>query len=285
MLELKWRVLLGVAALGAAGACANTIAAEPPAAAELHSQQTAKAPSKMPKMGLGRPYIGGALPGSESLVPPPPAPGSEAEARDISFNTVVRAAAGSARWQLAIRDADLTEGWYARAFSCSAGRSIDPEEMPVLANLLRRAATDFVMSTGRVKQLYKRERPFVVTGTQTCLPRDEKILRVDWSYPSGHSALGMGTGLVLANLFPDRAAALVSRGREFGASRVACNAHWLSDMEQAQLIGTAAYARLAANADFQADLAAARDEIATLPPVAVDPQMCSAEQAALARGD
>ena len=61
--------------------------------------------------------------------------------------------------------------------------------------------------------------PLSSTRPGTCYPEDEALLRSDGSYPSGHSALGWGWALVLAELNPDRADALFQRGRDFGQSR------------------------------------------------------------------
>jgi acid phosphatase (class A) len=105
------------------------------------------------------------------------------------------------------------------------------------------------------------------------------MLRKDGSYPSGHSAIGYGWGLILAELFPDRASRLVARGRAFGDSRRVCNVHWLSDVEEGRIAAAATVARLHADAYFRKDLDAARAELAGAKPVTRD---CAAEAAALA---
>ena len=101
----------------------------------------------------------------------------------------------------------------------------------------------------------------MVNGEPTCTPQDEALLRQDGSYPSGHSAIGFGWGLLLAELVPDRSAQLVARGRAFGDSRRVCNVHWLSDVEEGRVVATAVVARLHADAAFQRDLKKARDEV------------------------
>ncbi|HEX8056091.1 MAG TPA: phosphatase PAP2 family protein, partial [Novosphingobium sp.] len=108
-------------------------------------------------------------------------------------------------------------------------------------------------------------RPFVAHGNTTCLPRDEAMLRKDGSYPSGHSALGWGWALVLAELAPEKADAILQRGRDFGQSRLVCNAHWASDVDAGRLVAAATVARLHADPVFTADLAAARQELRQQP--------------------
>lgn len=236
----------------------------------------------MAKYDFGQPYIGGPLPGGAELVPPPPAAGSPMEQRDELANQRALALQGSARWALAARDADLTRGAIGRAFSCAAGFTISDETTPRLAHLLRRAGTDFAFSTSGVKKLYQRPRPFMLNQQPSCTPEEEAALRGNGAYPSGHSAIGYGAGLVLASLLPDRAATLVARGRAFGDSRRICNVHWLSDVEEGRVIATASFARLQSSAEYRADFDAAREEIAGLEANALVPTACEAEAGALA---
>jgi acid phosphatase (class A) len=168
-----------------------------------------------------------------------------------------------------------------RAFSCAAGVTLSAETTPTIHTLMRRAAADLSLSTNAVKAAFQRERPFMSNGAPICTPDWEAVLRGNGSYPSGHSATGFGIGLVLAEVFPDRASALVARGRAYGQSRVVCNVHWLSDVEEGRVIAAATVARLHADPGFAADLARAREEAAALPR-AVAPADCAAEAAALA---
>lgn len=242
----------------------------------------AAAQDARPKYDLGQPYIGGPLPAGEALAPPAPADGSARALRDLADNAAYLALAGGARWELAARDADLGPGWFTKAFSCAAGRVVSDSDTPRLAQLLRRAGTDFGMSTSAVKDRYMRARPFMVNGASSCTPQDEQGLRGNGSYPSGHAAIGYGTGLVLAAVFPERASALVARGRAYGTSRAVCNVHWTSDVEEGQAIAAATFARLMADAAFRADLDAAKLEAESLASVGTENFDCPAETAALA---
>ena len=232
---------------------------------------------------LGPPYIGGGLPGGEMLVAAPPVDGSQTHKRDEADNAAYLAAAAGPRWRQAARDAYLGPGWFTQSFSCAASRTLDDTATPATAKLLRRAGGDFAMSTSAVKERYMRLRPFAVNGGPTCTPEEEQMLRGNGAYPSGHAALGYGTGLVLASLMPERAATLLARGKAFAASRAACNVHWTSDVEAGETIAAATFARLQADEAFRADWAAARAELAALAAQPVDPTQCAREQAALAR--
>ncbi len=225
---------------------------------------------------------GGALPDGLLLSPPPPAAGSAAEARDREGAAAAVTLRGSARWDLAKEDADLRPAHAAGTFSCSAGILIDQAHTPALVRLLSRAMGDLGGSTGEVKKRYMRARPFMENGEPMCTPSWDKILRRDGSYPSGHSAIGYGFGLILAQVMPDRAAKLVARGRAMGDSRRICNVHWLSDIEEGRVIASATVMRLNADPAFAADLAAARQEIADLRSTSGVPAPdCAKEAAAL----
>ena len=219
------------------------------------------------------------LPDSVALLPPPPAPGSAAEARDVEASKAALALRGGPRWTLATADADLFTPRAAATMSCAAGHALGPTQTPLTEHLLRRAFSDLAISTRGAKAKYQRQRPFMVNNQPMCTPDFDAVLRHDGSYPSGHSAIGYGWGLILAEILPNRATALASRGRAFGDSRRVCNVHWLSDVEEGRIAGAATLARLHAEPAFQADLAAAAKELAA---DTSTPSGCEAEAAALA---
>jgi len=206
-----------------------------------------------------------ALPDSLALLPPPPPTGSAAFARDEEVSRQTAREPGDPRWKLAASDADLHFPHALSAFACALGVTPDPQKTPALYHLLGRMAVDVGLSTYKAKNRYQRMRPFVAHGNTTCLPRDEAMLRKDGSYPSGHSALGWGWALVLAELAPERADAILQRGRDFGESRLVCNAHWASDVDAGRLVAAATVSRLHADPVFTADLAAARQELGQQP--------------------
>ena len=202
------------------------------------------------------------LPDSLIFIPPPPTEGSPSLARDHEASQRGLALRGTARWDLATTDADLFTPKDIDALSCAAGFAIGPDTAPATNRVLRRATMDFAMSTGAVKKKHQRARPFMENGQPTCTPAHESFLRKDGSYPSGHSAVGYGWDLILAELLPDRVAQVIARGRAFGDSRRVCNVHWQSDIEEGRIAASAAFARLQSVPAFQEDLKAARAEIA-----------------------
>jgi acid phosphatase (class A) len=250
--------IAALAALSLAGCMAAKAAnSDAPVAAAKPQDALAQRPSLLAGGYLPR----GTVPDSLLLNPPPPAPGSAAEARDVEAANAALALQGTARWEQAAIDADLFSPNTIGIFSCAAGFPIDPAKLPKLAALLRKAAPDLAMAVYPSKRRYQRARPFMVNKRPTCTPQDEKMLPKDGSYPSGHSAIGYGWGLILAEVVPDRAAQLAARGRAFGDSRRVCNVHWLSDVEEGRAVADAVLARLHAEASFRADIEAARAEV------------------------
>lgn len=269
-------------AAGAAITCGwQTMARNPPA-------QTGPAPAVAPAMPMAtssnwpKGYLPGPLPDAALLSPPPPVAGSSADARDIEGAQMALRLRGTPRWALATNDADLFSPAATGTFSCAAGLAIGPRATPRLDALLRRASRDLSEATSATKDKYKRLRPFMVNHEASCTPEAEAPLRSSGSYPSGHSAIGYGWGLILAELVPDRAARIVARGRAFGDSRRICNVHWLSDTEEGRVAAAATVARLHAEPAFRKDMDAVREEVRqTRAPAA---ETCAAEAAALATG-
>lgn len=224
------------------------------------------------------------LPNSLSLLEPAPAAGSALAVADETLHKATRHLKGSARWELARRDANYVFPEAASTFSCSLGFDIDARQTPHLATLMRRTMTDAGLSTYKAKDHHQRVRPFVQYKEATCDPAGEARLLKDGSYPSGHAALGWAWGLVLAGLVPDRADAVLARAHAYGNSRQVCGVHWASDVVAGRTLGAATYARLQADPTFQAQQQQAAQELArwrsSAPPTK---QNCAAEAAALAQ--
>jgi acid phosphatase (class A) len=224
------------------------------------------------------------LPDTSLILPPPPAEGSAAQQSDWDVFNQTRKLQNTARWDQARADNEITVEALAGAFSCALGVHVDVDHTPATFHLLSRIRTDLGMSTSRTKALYQRKRPFIGHDQPTCITPTPDLAN-NGSYPSGHSAVGWGFGLVLAELAPDHASALISRGKAYGDSRVVCGVHFASDVAEGRMAASAVIPALHANAEFNTDLAKARTELAALkdkPDTAPFPGQC-AGQGELAR--
>lgn len=265
-----------VAMLAACSLLAGGCALFEPAAPETNVERL---PQLRPGVAAG--YLPRAeLVNSLELVGPPPPAGSPAKAADDEARRVAAAARDTPRWRLAARDADYRSVHAVDAFACTMGVRISPQTTPQLNMLMRRSLVDAGLATYTAKKRYERTRPFVEAGEGTCAPDDEEGLRKDGSYPSGHASFGWAWGLILAEMDPARANAILQRGYDYGQSRVYCGYHWQSDVNAGRVVGAAVVAQLHANADFQAQFRAAQRELAAVRAAGTAVPDCALERAA-----
>jgi acid phosphatase (class A) len=189
------------------------------------------------------------------LPPPPEANG----ALELAERVIVRGPWSAERRQQALEDNAIDPF---AAFDNVLGANFIRANFPATFAVLDRAGRAAGFAGDPVKFRYERARPFLSDSAITpCIP-DEPRLRASFSYPSGHAALGFAWALVLAELVPARADAIIERGRDFTWSRVVCGVHYPSDVEAGRTVAAAAIARIHADPDFQRELAAARAELA-----------------------
>lgn len=202
-----------------------------------------------------------ALPDSLKLVPPPPVHDSAAFTYDEEVSRQSARYFDTPRWHQAAKDADLSFPAAADVFTEALGFKISKNGTPHTYMLLRRVLTDAGLSTYGAKKRYQRARPFMVNHQPICTPEIQKGLEHDGSYPSGHSAVGWAWALILSEIVPERSNAILARGRAFGQSRVICNVHWQSDVNEGRIMGAAVVARLHADPVFRAEMALAKQEL------------------------
>lgn len=190
------------------------------------------------------------------FVPPPPQADG---ALELAERAIVRGPWTAERRQQALEDNAIDPF---AAFDSVLGPTFTRASFPATTAVLDRAGRAAGYAGDPVKFLYRRPRPFVSdSAISPCIPDDAR-LRASYSYPTGHGALGFGWALVLAELVPSRADAIIERGRDFGWSRIVCGVHYPSDLSAAHTVAAAAIARLHADPDFQREFSAARAELA-----------------------
>lgn len=207
-------------------------------------------------VGQVRPYVADVpRPDMLQVLPPPPARGTPADEDDRATFRDTRALAGSDRWKLATRD--VTDGRFA-TFACAMGRQLSPRSAPALARIFDRIGGGMLIDP--VKTAYAKRRPYLDQDLPICEPKTAHLAG-NGDYPSGHTTAGWSTALILAELMPERATAILARGRAFGESRYICGSHSRSAVEAGYLAGAALVATLHASAAFRADMEAARAEL------------------------
>lgn len=146
-------------------------------------------------------------------------------------------------------------------FECALGSALPKAAGPHLYHLLERALGDVEIAFRTAKANIRRPRPLVGNDLPICVERTER-LAASYSYPSGHATRGWAFALILAELAPDRATAILTRGRLYGESRIVCGAHYPSDVEAGRTVGAGLVAALHGDPTFRDDLEAARAEVA-----------------------
>jgi len=170
----------------------------------------------------------------------------------------------SVRAAIAIRDAVYGIETIIHEFSAPFGLQISKEETPAIYVLLRDALATCDSICTLPKKLWMRPRPYMVFHESTLTPWDEKALRANGSWPSGHALLGWSAALLLSEINPERADTLLARGYMYGMSRVICGVHWQSDVDDARVFSSAAYAKLHTSKRFLDQMRRARLEFKRL---------------------
>jgi membrane-associated phospholipid phosphatase len=139
--------------------------------------------------------------------------------------------------------------------------TISNEQMPALSRLITRAYNTGNFSVMAPKKNYMRIRPFMEMGEDTWAQYDDDYLRTNGSYPSGHTAFGWATALVIAEMWPELQDTILRRGFQFGENRIITGAHYQSDVNAGYLCAAASIARAHNNPLLAEDIAAARAEV------------------------
>lgn len=206
-----------------------------------------------------RPYLDAVpLPDLLRILPPPPAPGSAQNIADRATFHATRALQGSERWAIATRD--VTDDRFT-TFACAIGLQLDAKSAPATARVLARIGGGALVD--RVKQGYATRRPYLDDDEPICEPKNAHLAG-NGDYPSGHTTNGWSSALLLAELMPERATAILARGREYGESRYICGSHSLSAVEAGYMSGSVLVATLHAAPEFRRDMDAARAELVAL---------------------
>ena len=260
--------LIAVAAL--LSACAGTPAALRPQAVK----------AALPE---ARGYLSGSLiQALADSTPPPPVAGSPTDLADKARSVQFRALEDSDRWLLATAHAELRPPLALQHFDCALGVRLGSATTPNLNRLMQRLFDDSDAAAELVKARGFRPRPVGDDPQRRPCQRVSEAGRKSASYPSGSSTVATVYGEVFAVLDPERAAEVRHIAREMGLSRLVCGMHYPSDVAAGEVLGKAVFDAAAAMPGFDADLAAARAELAAARATGLTSPGCAAERLALA---
>jgi acid phosphatase (class A) len=190
----------------------------------------------------------------ERSLPPPPNDPALAKAelddlhRIIATRTPERLA--QAKWDDEHENAGL--------YGPMLGKAFDLKALPATAELMAIVEMDAEVAGKAAKAHFARKRPWAVDASiPTCDPDDKPTT----SYPSGHAMIGYSTGLVLADLLPQKAEAILTRAQDYAFSREVCGSHFATDTQASQALASTMVATLKRDPGFRAKLEASRAEL------------------------
>lgn len=137
----------------------------------------------------------------------------------------------------------------------------DLDKLPATRALFTTVRTNETTQTGIFKTYFNRQRPYQVDDSIVpCLP--PKNFDINASDPSGHTTMAFSSAVILAQLLPEYATAIMRRAEQYGRHRIVCGAHHPFDVRSGQVLGTLIGSNLLKSPALQPQLTAARIELA-----------------------
>lgn len=199
-------------------------------------------------------YLSPGHPDGVVLLAPPPVADSQEAAADLQSARSVFEHRTKAEESRANKDAGLSLFLFASAI----GPEFKAGKFPKIEELFNRVKAEVGESINVPKNYWKRQRPYQV-DPHLALGQPED----SYSYPSGHSTRGTVYALMLAEIFPEKRAAILVIGRDIGWDRVVIGKHFPTDVQAGRVLGQAIFRELIASQAFQRDLAEAKAEART----------------------
>jgi len=135
------------------------------------------------------------------------------------------------------------------SFFADTIKGLDLDKLPETKALFKQVRFTEDQQLKAFKSHFKRPRPYVTDATlSTCMkPVKGKELA---SYPSGHATMAFSMAIVLSNLLPEKAPAILERANIYAHNRLICGFHHQSDISAGQVMGTLIAIELLQNLEF-----------------------------------
>ncbi len=220
----------------------------------LRAADTMDEPAKAPKHA----HLHYLAPGEvdvTAVLAPPPLPSSPEQVADMATVRSVSKTAPSTDTAMALSEKSFS----VYTFASLIGPSFQDSSLPKTTAFFEHVQVDAEIVTDGGKELFRRPRPYTVDPTLA-----SGKLEKSFSYPSGHSTESMVLALVLAEVFPDKHDAIISRARDIGWHRVEIARHYPTDIYAGRVLAQAIVRELNVKPEFQKDLAEAKKEVASV---------------------
>jgi len=214
-----------------------------------------------------------------ALLPPPPTPDSPGQQADLqAVLDAQRSAHTDGTLAHAVADVQQSCG----RFSDALGDDLTSESNSKLLAFLDRSAHQGALISGPAKRYWRRTRPYAYSTEVERLgdmaPRSTPTPEMDKatdeiahsSYPSGHATFGTICAILLAEMVPEKRAALFARNRDYDHSRMVVGAHFPTDLEAGRIAGTLGAQLLLQDPALRRELQQARSSLRAslgLPPI------------------
>lgn len=189
-----------------------------------------------------------------NLLPPPPAAGSLAAQHDLQ--AVLAAQRARTPAEAAAAKADAVHSVF--RLTDELGTPLQADALPKTAAFFARVAALDKVEVKQAKLYWRRPRPSLVSSQVKPLSKEKSG---DWSYPSGHATFGYSSAVLLANMLPEKRAAIFARADLYGHHRIVMGVHFPTDVEAGRLAGTVMADRILHDPSWRQDYLAARSEL------------------------
>ncbi len=191
------------------------------------------------------------------FLPAPPVPGTELGKAELAELKRYEAARTPERLARAKHDNDTKDE---SIFAEVIGPGFDRSKLPLTTKLFADVRNDEKAAADAAKDIYQRDRPWIVDDSMKSCNRDEPPHS---SFPSGHSTMAYAMAVVLAHMVPEKAPAILARAKEYAENRMVCGMHFRSDIVGGQTLGTLVAMEMLQNPAFKAEFDAAVQELRT----------------------
>jgi len=186
------------------------------------------------------------------LLAPPPAVGSPVQLQEMAELLALQKDRTPA--QAAFAQADMERIVF--RFADAVGEDFTAARLPKTEALFKKIQKDADFVLAPAKAHWDRPRPYATNpDIHPCVQKPNNA-----SYPSGHSTFGTVTAVILANMIPEKQAAIYARAELYRRNREIGGAHYPSDVLAGRICGTIVAAFLLQNPAFMAEFQEAKAE-------------------------